>query len=243
MARRRKELIDKELADQMSVLVAKILGNWDSSTKVLAPPGCDCHKRVVARAYAQVFDFPFIDENDDLPGGALTKAELARLPALRREVRRIHPGAPRASVTAIQKLRRWSKTRPARNVGIAVGMATLFFVAFGFVAPAKVAWWFTTFPFRHPHFTWLMIRAAAGVTFFGIILVWMEMKGWLEWMKTEAPKGVPVASGVADGRYGRYAIEDFRERSPFGDASLAQKQQVAQALLGSNGGFAPTFED
>ena len=108
-------------------------------------------------------------------------------------------------------------------------MSVLCVIAFGFKAPAELFWAIVTIPFCHPAETWLAIRIIAGFMFFSIIFA-------------------AIASWLDDGRIiadpsRAEEIQSFRLKNPFGDATLAERHEIAEALTGSRNGLSPQFED
>jgi hypothetical protein len=240
--------IDKSVADRMYKTMRKAKAEWDGRATIEANRNHNRSQRVIARAYAQVFGIILTDENDGEPGGVLTRAELSRIPTLRKEIRVLHPDAPSQSAFHPRRFigpwLTWWNGLTWRSWLIGAVMATLFFTAFGIIETAKAAWWFVTLPVRHPHGFWMVVRVYSAFLFAGVLLYWVGRLCGPVKAKEEAPTTpMPVRSGVSDGRYGPYAIQDFREQNPFGDATLARKQEILRALQGQAGGFAPKFED
>lgn len=214
-------------------------------------PELDREWRMRIRAYAEAYGVAFDDLNDDGPGGPLTRAELAQLPALRREARAghlaeivvfrllypvwrvFHVGGSTLAVVLGFPFRRWV----ILTVLIGAALYLLLGVACGFASPAafghavfgrgvEAYHWAQA----NPHQVWRLARMLAGIGFAGLLL-----RVWLWLTEPPAPTNAPVPVR-------RLEIENFREQSAFGDASLAQKQQVARALRGQ-GGFAPKYEE
>jgi hypothetical protein len=110
-------------------------------------------------------------------------------------------------------------------------------IAFGVGPTLTVVWWILTFPFRHAHAAWALVRVAAmgGVLFCVIMIIAALMHAFgLDEDEEPAPSQRSAVS-VVDAVY--------RDRSPQGDADFANFQKTDSALRGHRGGFAPKFED
>jgi predicted outer membrane lipoprotein len=221
-------------------------------------PGMTRDQRLNVRALAEAFGIPFTDQNDGLPGGRLTAAEVARLPALRRSalfehfgkivlfrtMRMVRHPFRRGNYVDDGIFRRLFRSSVLKSALTIAALYVLIGVLCGFASPIE----FSRYIFAlgvaaygwalvNPDFMWKLTRLLAGFAAFGILIaLWARYENGRD-------RGIPVAPIPAAAPARRYEIENFRERSAFGDASLAQKREVARALLGSGGDFAPKFED
>jgi hypothetical protein len=121
----------------------------------------------------------------------------------------------------------------------------LFGFAFGFATPVHFAAVAARWMIAHPAEDWLGVRIVAGLLFAYAALACLFILSEPNQQYVQAvptPPPAPPTANVGNG-FGRYAIQDFRERSAFGDASLAQKQEIARALQGHNVPHRPLFED
>lgn len=104
------------------------------------------------------------------------------------------------------------------------------FVAFGFVPALRVLWAVISFPVAHFHLFWAIVRALAMCACgLALVAAYCVLFGRDRVGPATAAPSQPVAA--------------YRENSPFGDAALAQREQLSRALMGSGGYARPTFED
>ena len=253
-------LIDRPTANVMRAAMAKAADEWNGTIKVEAGPDTNRNQRLIARAYAQMFGITLTDDNDSIPGGALTRSELARLPALRDEIRALHPearilnkavngtgkllvnGSVASLRGAVEVLLPFIAAPLAlRKIAVYVPLMYVFFgLAFGFGTPFHYAGVMLRWIIEHPSDTWLGVRILTGLMFAYMVVGCIRVLTLKEEVDARPVGGVGSDNGNG---YGQYAIQDFREASPYGDASLAQKQVIARALQGHNVSNAPRFED
>lgn len=78
----------------MRASMAHIADQWGGRAVIPMSASTSREFRLQARAYAEVFGIQLDDANETFRALALTKAELARLPELRRSIRAAYPEAP-----------------------------------------------------------------------------------------------------------------------------------------------------
>jgi hypothetical protein len=140
------------------------------------------------------------------------------------------------------KIRSWASDRRVRKAILtAIGLYVLFGIAWGFDTPIHFSKIALHWGIRHPHTVWHATRILSGSGF--VLWVLIIVSRFLDRHRPPEPVYVPPpAPSPPPVPVRRYEIENFRQKNAFGDASLAQRNQIARALLG-NGGYAPTFED
>ncbi len=213
--------------------------------------GLTRYERLRIRAYAEVYGIDYFDQFDNHPGGALSPAELAYLPALRREARAGHVGEIvrfrveqytwRIIGAAASGAARTFRAFFSWDVLIgALIFAVVFFllgVANGFASPIGFTNFMIGWAYSHPDEVWGDAQFAA---------LWTLTLGGCGAFFMFCNHLDVIDKKYQQSRHGknhRHEIENFREQSPFGDASLAQREEIALALLGNGGGFAPQYED
>jgi hypothetical protein len=83
-------------AEALHASMRHIAEHWQSKVVIPVDPTLSHESRLRARAYAEVYGIELDDSNECFLPLALTRAELARLPALRAEIRATHSDAPPA---------------------------------------------------------------------------------------------------------------------------------------------------
>jgi hypothetical protein len=226
-------------------------------------------QRLGMRALAEVYGIALTDNNDRGPGGPLTAGELASLPALRRQIRANHRfgiwtfRAGRAlrqfldfALFASRSIAISLLEGPAlKALAVVGGLYVLFGLGWDFGLAFRVAAHAVGWTQLHPDVVSGELKLAARIAFFFAVymltMVYLVYPYLLEpsgtalvalwrWRKKPAPPAAPIVKAPVQRPY---EIENFSERSAFGDASLAQKNQIARALQGNGGGFAPKFEE
>lgn len=193
----------------------------DKHNTLQANPNVTRDCRLLSRAYAGVYGVKFEDANDPI-AGPLTPFELARLPRLRREIRKIQ-GLPHPS-----KL--WWTLHPWAWVNALV-LGSLFIVAFGVERPwaIVVAMSVAAAKFFVTDYRWI-----AGFLFFAGVIYWLAKAGGSD----DEP---PVATTVASQR----PRQAYRRKSDdvHGAARAADDWEIDEALRDKTGGFRRIFPD
>jgi hypothetical protein len=222
MPKHEKVVIDADIADALRTAMDLAATEWGGV--LIIPAGVSRAERLIARAYGQVFDVEIRDANDEVAGEQLSPRELRRLPRLRATIRYFHPheGVEQNLLEDLIDLLMF-RVQPLWLNAFTLVVLMQFPALIG--VGAYEAWRDRS----------ISPPDSSSIWFLGL-LVAVCFGGFLEMAKDYKP----VSTRPSQPSEG---IENFREKSAFGDASLAQKQAIARAMMGQQLAGAPVFED
>lgn len=207
--------------DTLRDLMIRARAEWKGRCRLEADPDATRDYRILLRAYTQVYEVKFTDDNDNV-AGPLTPFETAHLPKVWSEIRKIH-GLPHPAKT-------WWTMHPWAWVKV-MALLALFMIAFGAASPFVFAWKISTFIVANFHYI-------AAVLFVIGVAVWLVKAGHFDWLwkAVNQPAVIPPVPETPQ-TYTR------KTGQVYGDARPADDWEIDEALRDHTGGFNQMFKE